>query len=259
MGPTRHCRTSSSGTTCRARCRAGCPRRGCTCRSRTCSRSAVTTDSIRHSRPRTYPAPPATFVISIEASTADRIRAAERSPLASTPRSSDRLHPQIGETMKITSRHPLAFGAASLMVATAALWSCKNFLTDAATPQGTLSQATLETKSGVEGTLIGAYRALDCTSDLSANWGCAASDWVWGSVASDDSYKGSDASDQPPINDIEAYHWGAPAAQDYLNVKWQISYEGVVRANSTLRLLAAVQKSNPGAISAADAQGIAGE
>lgn len=161
--------------------------------------------------------------------------------------------------MKITSRHPLAFGAASLMVATAALWSCKNFLVDAAAPQGTLNQATLETKSGVEGTLIGTYRALDCTSSLSDNWGCAASNWVWGSVASDDSYKGSDAGDQPPINDIEAYHWGAPAAQDYLNVKWRISYEGVVRANSTLRLLAAVQKSSPGAISPEDARGIAGE
>ncbi|HSQ32730.1 MAG TPA: RagB/SusD family nutrient uptake outer membrane protein [Gemmatimonadaceae bacterium] len=161
--------------------------------------------------------------------------------------------------MKITSRHSLAVGAASLIVATAAFLGCKDFLADASTPQGTLSQATLETRAGVEGTLIGAYRTLDCTSNLSANWGCAASNWVWGSVASDDSYKGSDATDQPPINDIETFHWAAPDAQDYLNVKWQISYEGVVRANSTLRLLAAVQKSSPGAISAEDAKGIAGE
>ena len=122
-----------------------------------------------------------------------------------------------------------------------------------------MNQQTLENKDGVEGTLIGAYRALDCTSAVSANWGCAASNWVWGSVASDDSYKGSDASDQPPINDIEAYHWSAPDAQDYLNEKWRLSYEGVVRANSTLRLLAAVQKASPTEISAEDAKGIAGE
>ena len=145
------------------------------------------------------------------------------------------------------------------MASAAALYGCKNFLTDSSAPQGTLNQQTLENKDGVEGTLIGAYRALDCTSAVSANWGCAASNWVWGSVASDDSYKGSDASDQPPINDIEAYHWSAPDAQDYLNEKWRLSYEGVVRANSTLRLLAAVQKASPTEISAEDAKGIAGE
>ena len=145
------------------------------------------------------------------------------------------------------------------MASAAALYGCKNFLTDSSAPQGTLNQSTLENKDGVEGTLIGAYRALDCTSAISANWGCAASNWVWGSVASDDSYKGSDASDQPPINDIEAYHWSAPDAQDYLNEKWRLSYEGVVRANSTLRLLAAVQKASPTEISAEDAKGIAGE
>ena len=145
------------------------------------------------------------------------------------------------------------------MASAAALYGCKNFLTDSSAPQGTLNQQTLENKDGVEGTLIGAYRALDCTSAISANWGCAASNWVWGSVASDDSYKGSDASDQPPINDIEAYHWSAPDAQDYLNEKWRLSYEGVVRANSTLRLLAAVQKASPTEISAEDAKGIAGE
>lgn len=161
--------------------------------------------------------------------------------------------------MRIVSRHPLAFGAAAFIAASAALYGCKNFLTDSAAPQGTLNQGTLENQDGVEGTLIGAYRALDCTSAVSANWGCAASNWVWGSVASDDSYKGSNSGDQPPINDIEAYHWSAPDAQDYLNEKWQISYEGVVRANSTLRLLAAVEKASPTEISPEDAKGIEGE
>jgi hypothetical protein len=151
------------------------------------------------------------------------------------------------------------FGAAAFTATTVALYGCKNFLTDAAAPQGTLNQQTLENQAGVEGTLIGAYRALDCTSAVSANWGCAASDWVWGNVVGDDSYKGSDASDQPPINDLETYHWGAPAAQEYLNEKWRISYEGIVRANSTLRLLAGVQKASPNEISADDAKGIVGE
>ena len=159
--------------------------------------------------------------------------------------------------MKILSNNPVKVGT---MVALLALgvWGCDQFLTDASTPQGTLDEGTLATKDGVEGSLIGAYRALDCTNAVGA-WGCAASNWVWGSVAADDSYKGSDGGDQPPINDIEGYHWGTGDAESYLNQKWTIVYEGVVRANATIRLLKKVQASNPGALSAADAAGIEGE
>ena len=161
--------------------------------------------------------------------------------------------------MRLASKHPLLVGATLLFVATGGLYGCKNFLNDAAQPEGTLNESTLENQLGVEGTLVGAYRALDCTSIVQANWGCAASDWVWGSVAADDANKGSDATDQPPINDIEGHHWSTPDAQTYLNEKWRISYEGVVRANSTLRLLKEVTKAHPGLISTADANGIAGE
>ena len=161
--------------------------------------------------------------------------------------------------MKTVSRHPLLLGTAVALLAAATLYGCKNFLTDAASPQGTLNSQSLANKAGVEGSLIAAYRTLDCTGNTNANWGCAASNWVWGSVAADDSYKGSDAGDQPPINDIEAYHWGTADAESYLNVKWQISYEGVVRANSTLRLLKDVVSKAPGEISATDAKGIEGE
>ncbi len=164
--------------------------------------------------------------------------------------------------MKIVSRHPVLTGTALVILMTGALYGCKNFLTDAATPQGTLNEGTLANAAGVEGTLIGAYRTLDCTNGTGAdagNWGCAASNWVWATVAADDAYKGSDGTDQPPINAIEGYHWGSPDAESYLNFKWTIVYEGVVRANSALRLLKSVLKANPGAFSATDAKGIEGE
>ena len=161
--------------------------------------------------------------------------------------------------MRIVSKHPLVVGTAVLTLVSAGLYGCKNFLTDASSPQGTLDQGTLANKTGVEGTLIAAYRALDCNDATNNNWGCAASNWVWGTVAADDAYKGSTLSDQPPINDIEGYHWGTANASDYLNTKWRNVYEGVVRANSALRLLKEVQTSSPGAISDADAKGIAGE
>lgn len=160
--------------------------------------------------------------------------------------------------MKNLSKNPLLVGTAVLTLVTAGLVGCKDFLSTNATPQGTLDAGALSTASGVEGTLIGAYRTLDCTNNSSA-WGCAASNWVWGSVAGDDSYKGSNAADQPPINDIEGYHWSAPKGQDYIEAKWQITYEGIARANSTIRLLKQVVASNPSAFSAADAAGIQGE
>jgi starch-binding outer membrane protein, SusD/RagB family len=160
--------------------------------------------------------------------------------------------------MATVSKKSLLRGMAVTILATAVLYGCKDFLSSASEPQGTLNQTTLANRVGVEGSLIAAYRTLDCT-DASSLWGCAASNWVWGSVAGDDSYKGSTGTDQPPINDIEGYHWGTEQAGTYLNAKWVQVYEGVVRANSTLRLLKQVKASSPTEFSTADANGIAGE
>ena len=65
--------------------------------------------------------------------------------------------------MKILSKNPLLVGTTVLALALGA-YGCDQFLTDASTPQGTLDESTLANKDGVEGSLIGAYRALDCTN-----------------------------------------------------------------------------------------------
>lgn len=161
--------------------------------------------------------------------------------------------------MKMVSKHPVFVGTVLVLLASVSVYGCKDFLNSAAAPQGTLNEQSLANKNGVEGTLIAAYRPLDCTSSTNGNWGCAASNWVWATVAADDAYKGSNATDQPPINDIEAYHWGTPDADNYLNNKWQNVYEGVVRANSTLRLLNSVVKGSPSVFTATEAAGIQGE
>jgi len=163
------------------------------------------------------------------------------------------------QTMEFTSKNSLLRSSALVILASAALYGCKDFLQNAAEPQGSVIAATLATKSGVEGSLVAAYRTLDCTDATSGNWGCAASNWVFGSVASDDSYKGSDGLDQPPINDIEGYHWGSGSAAEYLSVKWQQVYEGVVRANSTIRLMKQVVAALPNEIAPIDQKGIEGE
>lgn len=149
--------------------------------------------------------------------------------------------------------------AAAAALAAAALGGCDDTLTTAAQPQGTLSEGTLATLAGTEGSLVAAYRALDYNTAVGGSWGNAASDWVWASVASDDAYKGSEANDQAPINDIEAYNWSTANTDGYLNDKWRGSYEGVVRANATLRVLKQVQDTRPNEITPANARGIAGE
>ena len=160
--------------------------------------------------------------------------------------------------MRIVSKHPLLVGTALAVLSAATLYGCGEFLDDAATPQGALDEGTLATKTGVEGSLIATYRQMECNATTGA-WGCAVSNWVWGSVPSDDAYKGSESTDQPPIDQVEQYHWSNPDAQGYLNQKWGAAYEGVVRANSTLRLLAAVEASKPAEVTDADAAGIKGE
>jgi len=159
--------------------------------------------------------------------------------------------------MRLNSRSWVT-GTAMALLASVTLYGCKDFLNSNAAPQGTLDATTLQNENGVEGTLIAAYRQLDCTYSSGA-WGCAVSNWVWGSATSDDAYKGSEATDQPPVDQIEEFHWSTPDAQGYLNDKWKAVYEGVVRSNSTLRLLAQVQAGGPAAISTANANGIKGE
>jgi len=158
--------------------------------------------------------------------------------------------------MKTLLRSRLVLGTAFLGLLGAVTYACKDFLDTP--PQGTVDEATLSTRAGVEGTLIAAYRSLDCSSS-SGSWGCAASNWVWGSVTSGDAYKGSNLGDQQPINSIETFLWSVGEADDYINQKWAQAYEGVSRANATLRLLAKVRAEKPGEVSDADAAGIRGE
>ncbi len=154
-------------------------------------------------------------------------------------------------------RFKMLGGTACLLAGLAITYACSDFLDTPA--QGTLDVNALSTKVGVEGSLIAAYRSLDCNNATNGNWGCAASNWPFGSITTDDAYKGSEATDQPQATKLELYAWGSDQAQDYLDRKWASMYEGVVRANATIRLLQAVSASKPGEISRADSMGIMGE
>ena len=106
--------------------------------------------------------------------------------------------------------------------------------------QGNLDATTLANQTGVEANLISAYSLLDGWANY-GNWGGTSSNWIWGSVASDDAYKGSEPGDQQPTADIELYQWGTGGASDYLDTKWQVTYDGINRANATIALLGTVE------------------
>ncbi|MEQ9441400.1 MAG: RagB/SusD family nutrient uptake outer membrane protein [Cyclobacteriaceae bacterium] len=106
--------------------------------------------------------------------------------------------------------------------------------------QGTLSEEALGDQDGVEASLIAAYSMLDGYADY-GDWGTAASNWIFGSVASDDAYKGSEPGDQQPVTDVEFYQWSTGGADSYLRDKWRVLYDGVSRTNSALRLLESVE------------------
>ena len=113
----------------------------------------------------------------------------------------------------------------------AGVQACKKSFLDRQ-PTGALDESVLANRTGVEGLLIGAYHMLGG----SVNWGSAPSNWVFGSVAADEAYKGSIPSDQGPIVPIES--WNYNATNGYFNEKWTNNYNGIGRANETLRILA---------------------
>jgi hypothetical protein len=96
------------------------------------------------------------------------------------------------------------------------------------------SAEQLQSKKGIEGILVGAYGMLDGQGIAGASgWMVGATNWVYGDVASDDAYKGTDAGDQPQMTEIEL--WSSQAANTYFYYKWLSIYDGVARANDVIK------------------------
>ena len=108
-------------------------------------------------------------------------------------------------------------------------------------PQGQFSPSTILTQEGVEGALVGAYGQLDGigTDGLTA-WHGAVSNWVFGGIASDDAYKGTDAGDQPEQTFIERYVW--LTTNQHVFGKWRQLYDGIARSNDVLVSLKEVEE-----------------
>jgi hypothetical protein len=125
-------------------------------------------------------------------------------------------------------------GGFAVLVAIAA---CKKSFLDRP-PIGTLNPDIVASETGIQGILIGAYSMVDGTGGAVAGYaGGAASNWVFGGVASDDAYKGSDPSDFSEIAPYEQFVTLTPV-NDIVNHKWRVNYVGAQRANDVIRTLA---------------------
>ena len=117
-------------------------------------------------------------------------------------------------------------------------------------PAGSLADAQLGTKDGIEGLLIGTYAALN---GVFGNRFEGPNHWITGSILGGEANKGTDAGDYSSINPVQRYE--TDPTQGDLNNLWRGRYEGVARAN---RVLATVN-ANPDALTTADAARITGE
>lgn len=105
---------------------------------------------------------------------------------------------------------------------------CKKKFLDQSTT-GLLTEEQAQSKKGAQQFLIGTYSALK-----GSGWEGGGSNWVYGSIVGGEANKGSDAGDQANIVPIQQY--ASLPTNNYFNIKWSALYEGIARANSTIRI-----------------------
>jgi starch-binding outer membrane protein, SusD/RagB family len=116
-------------------------------------------------------------------------------------------------------------------------------------PEGSFSETNLANAKGIGTTIIAAYALLDGWSDNGWNnaagnpWPVAGSNWVWGSVTSDDAYPGSQPNDQPSVESANRYDFAA--GDPYYRAKFQQCYAGVGKTNVSIRLINAATDLTP--------------
>lgn len=108
--------------------------------------------------------------------------------------------------------------------------SCSDEFLEVA-PTGSLSETELSTLPGLEGSLIATYSFLLGRGGFYSG----AENWFWGSVLGGDANKGTDAGDQSQVNEIQAYAVQTNNAS--VLEKYRVNYEGIARANNTLKLV----------------------
>lgn len=110
------------------------------------------------------------------------------------------------------------------------LSSCKKALDY--TPKGALSTSDLTSPTAVEGLITAAYAAIG-NGDMI---GPIYSDWAYGSVRSDDAYKGGGGTgDVGEVDALEHYNLVTPSMDAFVSRTWKNLFKSISRANVALR------------------------
>jgi len=114
--------------------------------------------------------------------------------------------------------------------------SCSNNFLDEVT-YGEVAPSEMTKPANVERAIISAYSILNGQMDAATNaLNSPSSNWSFGDVTSDDSYKGGGGTgDQNNIHQMEIYNENSTTLD--IERKWMALYEGVKRANEAMRLL----------------------
>lgn len=121
--------------------------------------------------------------------------------------------------------------------------ACKDEFLDVA-PTNSLSSNELSTAAGLDGSVIGTYSVLLGRGGFYTD----ASNWFWGSVLGGDANKGSDPGDQSQVNEIQTYN--AQTTNASVRSKYARVFEGIARANATLRLANVAEETGSASTSA---------
>ena len=128
----------------------------------------------------------------------------------------------------------------SIIVAAFLLLAISNSCSDSfldKKPIGSTSEDVFYSEKGIDALLTGTYGMVKGSALWTVSWGASIQNWTYGSVASDDAYKGSEKSDQVTVNEIE--RWEVATTNNYPADKWRLCIGmGVNRANTTLNVIA---------------------
>ena len=108
--------------------------------------------------------------------------------------------------------------------------SCKKFLDNQ--PKGSLSSDLIQDANGAELLSTAAYASLGNGNEYSS-----VTDWIWGSVRSDDAYKGgASTGDQPEIDKLEQFSF-ILTDQSFMQNVWIWNFEAIARANTAIQVM----------------------
>ena len=129
------------------------------------------------------------------------------------------------------------------------IFSCSEKFLEKA-PLGSTSENVFYDAKGIDALLTGTYAMVKGSALWTVSWGASIQNWTYGSAASDDAYKGSEITDQDPVNYIE--RWEVTTNNGYPGDKWRLCIGmGVDRANKTLKVIKVTE--DAGTITAAEA------